>query len=52
MAGYGRVVGLGALLGHEQGMVGMVGGACLGELTLSTMVGGPGVVPVASVSGP
>ena len=33
MAGYGRLVGIGgggALFGHEQGMVGMVGGACLG----------------------
>ena len=52
MAGYGRVVGLGgggALLGHEQGVVGMVGGACLGVLTLSAMIGGSGVVPVGGV---
>ena len=56
------MVGLGggwALLKHDQGMVGMVvvgggggGGACLGVLTLSMMVGGPGVVPVGIRIGP
>ncbi len=36
-------------MGHEQGMVGTVGGACLGVLTLLTMVRGSGVVPVGCV---